>query len=67
LVLGGQAVSRHHAIVFRQAGEIWVKDLHSANGTSVDGLELGEEPRRAGFGSLLRIANQSFRILRCQS
>lgn len=67
LVVEVPEVSRHHAILYRQADEIWVRDLNSANGTAVDGLELGYDPRRAGFGSLLRFGNQSFRILRCQS
>ncbi|HEY7705091.1 MAG TPA: DUF3662 and FHA domain-containing protein [Acidimicrobiia bacterium] len=67
VVLDAPEVSRHHAILFRQADEVWVADLRSANGSAVDGRPLGEAPRRAGFGSLLRFANQSFRVLRCQS
>lgn len=31
-------VSGHHAVVYREAGAVWVKDLSSSNGTFVNGV-----------------------------
>ena len=36
IVLAEPEVSRHHAVVFREGGSLWVADLHSANGTTVN-------------------------------
>ena len=37
VVVGAPEVSRSHALLFREAGQIWIEDLGSANGTSVNG------------------------------
>jgi pSer/pThr/pTyr-binding forkhead associated (FHA) protein len=37
LVLEGEGVSRYHARIERRAGQLFVEDLNSANGTLVDG------------------------------
>src|SRR5229473_2582592 len=38
--LEGQKVSRHHARVVRQGDELRIEDLHSANGTFLNGKRL---------------------------
>jgi DNA-binding NtrC family response regulator len=44
LCLGDRHVSRSHCEVFEQAGEYWVRDLGSTNGTYVDGHRVSEAP-----------------------
>jgi predicted component of type VI protein secretion system len=55
LVLDDLRVSRQHAALIVRRGELWVEDLGSTNGTSVDGepvrvrpLAPGEEVRFGG-------------------
>jgi ABC transport system ATP-binding/permease protein len=40
------SLSRRHAEIFLQGGEVFVRDLGSANGTWIDGQQLGLEPVR---------------------
>ena len=57
-------VSRRHAIVFREGGKTWVRDLGSANGTTVNGERVGAKASplvpgdEVGFGP----ATFSFRL-----
>ena len=57
-------VSRRHAVVFREGGKTWVRDLGSANGTTVNGERVGHKPAslvpgdEVGFGP----ATFSFRL-----
>ncbi|HTU57189.1 MAG TPA: FHA domain-containing protein, partial [Polyangiales bacterium] len=44
LCLGDRHVSRSHCEVFERAGEYWVRDLGSTNGTYVDGHRVSEAP-----------------------
>ncbi|MDR9450443.1 MAG: DUF3662 and FHA domain-containing protein [Acidimicrobiia bacterium] len=37
ITIGHPGVSRTHALLWRESGEVWVSDLGSANGTEVDG------------------------------
>lgn len=55
LVLDDPRVSRRHAALVVRRGELWIEDLGSTNGTSVDGeavrvrpLAPGEEVRFGG-------------------
>jgi len=41
-------VSRHHCLVSIHRSEVWVRDLHSRNGTYVNGEQIGQ---RAGLGT----------------
>ncbi len=43
-VVGHERVSRQHAILSRQDGNVWVADAGSANGTRVNGDRVGAKP-----------------------
>jgi hypothetical protein len=42
LQLASPEVSRRHALVWREEGNVWIEDLGSANGTAVNGLHISE-------------------------
>jgi serine protease Do len=54
LVLDDDRVSRRHAVVRAVQGGLEIEDLHSANGTSVNGVAIGE-PRRLRKGDVIQI------------
>lgn len=54
-------VSRRHALLWRTDGEVWLKDLGSANGTTVDGLP-ASAPARVRKGSVLTFGDISARL-----
>jgi diguanylate cyclase (GGDEF)-like protein len=61
LIIDDPSVSRRHARVFLQNGELWLQDLGSRNGTFVDGRQL--ESKRLSDGTLLQIGHlASFRF-----
>ncbi len=55
-------VSRHHAVVFREAGGTWVVDLQSANGTTVNGRVVTAEPAPIGSGDMLSFGPATFAL-----
>jgi len=55
-------ISRHHAVVFREAGKLWVSDLGSANGTSVNGRSVGPDPVEIGQGDMLSCGPATFAV-----
>lgn len=55
-------MSRHHAVLFRQSGRLWVVDMASANGTSVNGKTVGAEPVEIGSGDMLSFGPTTFTI-----
>jgi two-component system, cell cycle response regulator len=60
LVIDDPSVSRRHARIFLQGGELWLQDLGSRNGTFVDGRLL--ESRQLRDGTLLQLGHHaSFR------
>ena len=56
-------VSRSHALLYRERGQIWIVDLESANGTLVDGQAVGSEPVAVQAGSRLTLASHSYRLV----
>jgi len=54
-----KAVSRNHARIFFEGGHFWIKDLGSANGTSVNGkkitLQMLADQDKIGFGGVRAI------------
>jgi hypothetical protein len=56
-------VSRRHALLYRERGQAWVRDLGSANGTTVDGVRLGEEPVPVSNGSMIGLASHRYHFL----
>ncbi|MFG2137035.1 FtsK/SpoIIIE domain-containing protein [Streptomyces sp. NPDC048650] len=56
-------VSRLHcAVTVEPDGSVHVADLRSTNGTSVDGVDLGEAPAPLRPGALLRIGESALRL-----
>jgi len=63
IVLASDEVSRRHALVWRSGGSAWIKDLNSANGTSMDLSRIGNDPIRLEHGSMLIFGSSSYRFL----
>jgi len=55
-------ISRHHAVIFRQGGNLWILDLDSANGTNVNGKPLTSEPLEIGRGDMLTFGPATFTV-----
>ncbi len=62
VVLPYDEVSRVHAEIVRRHGSVWVTDLHSANGTVVDGTSVHSDPTELTPGSMVKFAGRSFRF-----
>jgi len=43
VVLDDKQVSRHHARITYDRGDFWIEDLHSTNGTRVNGQPIGQQ------------------------
>src|SRR5690606_10586236 len=56
-------VSRRHAIISRRAGRYWIRDVGSANGTTVDGRPVGPEPVAFGEGSMIGLGSHHYRFV----
>ena len=67
VVIDRPEISRTHALIYRQGGEIYVVDAGSANGTRVDGASVGRTPSRMAAVAELTLANHSFRFTPCRS
>jgi predicted component of type VI protein secretion system len=56
LVLESRSISRHHARIFYEGGHYWLKDLDSANGTTLNGkkikLQMLADKDRISFGDV---------------
>lgn len=63
LVLPWDDVSRRHALIWREDGAAWVRDLGSSNGTTVNGEPVGYAPTRLGHGSVIAISGHDYRFL----
>jgi hypothetical protein len=55
-------VSRHHAVIFREGGRIWIIDLGSANGTTVNGNPVTTEAAEIGPGDMLAFGPSTFAL-----
>ncbi len=56
-------VSRKHALIWRERGRAWVRDLGSANGTFLDGGRAADHPTAVVHGSLIAFASHQYRFL----
>ena len=65
VVVGHGEVSRHHALIWRADGRSFIQDLASVNGTSVNGVQLGNKPAVIIPGDQLTLgpATFTFRIV----
>lgn len=57
-------VSRHHAILWRAEGSVWIRDLRSANGTFVDGQRVGNTPVEIGTGTVVQFGSARYRLVK---
>ncbi|MGB7858893.1 MAG: FhaA domain-containing protein [Acidimicrobiia bacterium] len=62
VVMPHRDVSRSHALLWREGGKTWVRDLDSANGTSVDGESSGQNAVEVHMGSVLAFSNHGYRF-----
>jgi len=53
-------VSRHHATIFRHHGAVWLLDIGSANGTSVNDVPVARDPVTIATGDSLRFGPATF-------
>jgi hypothetical protein len=63
IVLPYDNVSRKHALIWRSDGRSWIRDLGSSNGTSVDGVAVGEKPMPLVSGAVVSLAGHRYRFL----
>jgi pSer/pThr/pTyr-binding forkhead associated (FHA) protein len=55
-------VSRRHALILRERGQVLLRDLGSANGTTVDGVRVTGEPVVVEPGSVITLAGHRYRL-----
>jgi hypothetical protein len=63
VVISEGDVSRRHALIWRQGGRYWIRDLGSSNGTTVNGQPVGGKQQQIEEGSVLAFAAHRFRFL----
>jgi hypothetical protein len=63
LVLPHDEISRRHALIWREQGSAWIRDLGSSNGTLVSGKGVGYAPTRLSHGSVVVLAGHEYRFL----
>ncbi len=61
--LAYEDVSRRHALLWRESGRIWIEDLGSSNGTTVDGRPVTSAPRQVRHGSTIAFSSHPYRLL----
>lgn len=63
LTLEDQEVSRHHAVIEIEGGSLWITDLNSTNGVTIDGLRLNPlERHQVSAGKKIAIGNHELYI-----
>ncbi len=60
-------ISRSHAVIWREGGGVFVRDLGSSNGTFVEGERVGSNPMALEHGSTLSISEHTYRFLRADA
>jgi hypothetical protein len=63
VVLPYDDVSRRHALLYRERGQTWIRDLSSANGTTIDGIAVGQEAAAVSRGSVVGLAGHRYRFV----
>ena len=63
VVIAHDDISRYHALIYREKGQSWIQDLGSANGTTVDGQQVGREPIQIRTGSMIGLSDHRFRFV----
>lgn len=55
VLIDDPGVSRQHANILAGADGYWITDLSSSNGTYVNGVRLGKEPRRLESRDVIQV------------
>lgn len=55
-------ISRRHALIYRERGQTWLRDLSSANGTFVDGTRIDSRPILVQPGSMVGLSEHRYRF-----
>lgn len=63
VVVNHDDISRQHAIIYRETGRAWIKDLSSANGTTVDGQAVHDQPVVIEEGSMVGLSGHRYRFV----
>ncbi|MFQ5523762.1 MAG: FhaA domain-containing protein [Acidimicrobiia bacterium] len=63
VVIGHDDVSRRHALIWREKGRSWIRDMDSANGTFVDDRQIDGQPTPVEYGSLISFSAHPYRFL----
>lgn len=56
------ALSRNHCLFEAREGSVWVTDLASANGTAVNGVELGPESFKLNVGDVISVGESELMV-----
>gem|GEM_PF-494092 len=62
IVLPYEDISRQHAVLWRQDGQVWIRDLGSSNGTFLDGQPVGREALTVNPGAVLGFSEHRYRL-----
>jgi len=62
IVLPYEDISRQHAVLWRQDGQVWIRDLGSSNGTSLDGQPVGRDAAAVNPGAVLGFSDHRYRF-----
>ncbi len=63
-IAGDDYVSSHHAEIRYDKGSYWLADVHSKNGTFLNGFRLKESPVALNVGDRIRIGNSTLEVVR---
>ena len=58
--ISNEQISRHHAVIFREAGATKISDLGSSNGTIINRAAVGRSPANLGPGDNVFLGDLSF-------
>jgi pSer/pThr/pTyr-binding forkhead associated (FHA) protein len=50
-------------LIWRSEGKAWIRDLGSSNGTTVDGMPIGDRPVALSSGSVVSFADHRYRFI----
>ena len=64
IAISDPALSRNHCLFeLREEDSLWITDLASANGTFVNGEELGSNSRRLGLGDVIQVGESELKVI----
>lgn len=55
-------ISRRHALIYREGEQSWIRDMSSANGTTVDGSPVSGEAVQIDHASFIGLASRNYRF-----